>query len=330
MPTLDIIVPVYNAKKLLPKCVRSIQRQTFSDWNLILVDDGSTDGSGEICDRLAAGDRRISVVHQENGGAVKARQTGVEKASSTFVAFVDADDLVEPAMFQRLLNVQEQYSADIVYCRNRFLSSRGYLKSKDRKCDNVTLACGREEAIRMASAFSGYELWGKLFRRELFLKAQNEIRTIPDVFWGEDCMLTSAIFSKADVVVMISDQLYDYRVGGLSHNITEKTFHDLSELYRWRKNFLLAENADMKYHKNSLAQLLNSGICYAHYSKKLLSREKICSELAYPIADIESICPNYRHKNAYDLSIPMTDEEFRAIYHESPLVVVKQILLRIF
>ena len=112
-PQIDIIIPVYNAKKYLAKCIRSIQKQTFTNWRLILVDDGSTDGSAEICDRFAAGDSRISVVHQENKGLIGARKTGLANVTSDFIVFVDADDMTEPEMLEKLLETQEQYSAEM-------------------------------------------------------------------------------------------------------------------------------------------------------------------------------------------------------------------------
>ena len=330
-PKIDIIVPVYNAKKYLAKCIRSIQKQTFTDWRLILVDDGSSDGSSEICDKFVAEDSRISVVHQENKGLIGARMTGIANATSEFIAFVDADDLVEPEMLQKLLDAQVQFSADIVSCGCKTLSRRGWIKSGHRqKQDSVFISMGKDEAVRMASALTSVSVWGKLYRRSIFEEAQDSLETIPAIFWGEDTMINAVVFGKANTVVRISDELYDYRVGGGSSGSTEKTMHELAELYRWRKNYLMNADADIKYHKANLAQVLNVAIYYAHYSKKLIGREKICYELATVIHDIEEFYPNYKYKNPYDLSIHMTDEEFKNVYRESMTVVIKQLILRIF
>lgn len=330
-PKVDIIVPVYNAKKYLAKCIRSIQKQTFSDWRLILVDDGSTDGSGKICDHFAVCDSRIIVVHQENRGLIGARKTGLANVTSEFISFVDADDLVEPEMFQKVLEAQIQYSADIVCCSYKTLSRKGWVKSGNREAhDRVEITSGKEESVRMASAMTSVSMWGKLYRRTVFEKAQDALETIPNIFFGEDTMINAAVFAEADIVVKISGKLYDYRTGGGSSGSTERTMVELMELYRWRKNYLLTANADIKYHKANLAQTLNVAVYYAHYSKKLLSREKICSDLAYVISDIEQMCPNYKHKNAYDLNIPMTDKAFKSIYQESPLIAIKKYLLRFF
>lgn len=141
-------------------------------------------------------------------------------------------------------------------------------------------------------------------------------------------MINAAVFSKAEKVVWIGEDLYDYRVGGGTSGSTEKTMHELEELYLWRKNYLLNADADIAYHRANLAQVLNNAVWYAHYSKKVMSREKICNDMAAVIADIADIYPDFQHRNAYDLNIPMTDEEFRDIYHESPLVIIKQKILK--
>ncbi len=102
MPTISVIVPVYNIMELLPRCVASLRRQTYADLEILLVDDGSTDGTGELCDRLAAEDSRIRVLHKENGGTSSARNLGIENARGEFLGFVDSDDYVEPDMYMRL------------------------------------------------------------------------------------------------------------------------------------------------------------------------------------------------------------------------------------
>ena len=327
---ISIVVPVYNGEKYIGKCIKSIQKQTYPNWKLILVDDGSTDNTAEICDSFAAGDGRISVVHQENNGLIKARLTGLANASSEFLAFVDADDLIEPDMLQKLLDVQLQYSADIVCCRYKTLSRNGWIKRSYFKVDDsVTITSGKEEAVCIASASAHFTMWGKLYRRSVFLEAQEILEKLPNIFWCEDSLINTAVFSKADRVVRICEELYDYRIGGSSSNFSEKTMQEMVEVYRWRKNYLLNVKADIKYHKANLSQILDVVVYSAYNSKRLLSRKKICLGLAYVIADIEHVFPNYWHKDAFDLNIPMTDKEFKNIYHESPLVAIKQRLLRI-
>lgn len=110
---ISVIVPVYNMKEYLPKCVASICAQTYRNLEIILVDDGSTDGTDKLCDELAGKDERIRVFYKENGGSSSARNLGIEKARGSFLGFVDSDDYLEPDMYERLLQVLTEHSAQI-------------------------------------------------------------------------------------------------------------------------------------------------------------------------------------------------------------------------
>lgn len=101
-PLISVIVPVYNIMDYLPRCVQSLKRQTYENLEILLVDDGSTDGTGQLCDELACGDGRIRVLHKENGGTSSARNLGIETAKGEFLGFVDSDDYIEPDMYMRL------------------------------------------------------------------------------------------------------------------------------------------------------------------------------------------------------------------------------------
>lgn len=108
-PSLSLVVPVWNVEKFLPVCLASIQAQTFTDWECILVDDGSPDGSGKICDDYAARDSRFKVIHQENSGVSAARNRGMEAARGRYLAFCDSDDQISPRQFEAVMEIQRQY-----------------------------------------------------------------------------------------------------------------------------------------------------------------------------------------------------------------------------
>ena len=116
MPAISVIVPVYQAEKLLPQCVESVLAQTFSDWELLLVDDGSRDGSPALCDHYAAKDPRIRAFHKLNGGVSSARNLGLEQAAGQSVAFLDADDALEPAALETLWYLRDKAGADSAGC----------------------------------------------------------------------------------------------------------------------------------------------------------------------------------------------------------------------
>ncbi|MCX4372797.1 MAG: glycosyltransferase [Dysosmobacter sp.] len=126
MPGVSVIVPVYQAEKFLSACAESVTNQTFSDWELLLVDDGCTDGSGAICDALAAADSRVRALHQpQNAGVSEARNRGLREARGEYVAFLDADDAFEPQTLEILWNLRAQAGADTAACAHRNLYPGG-------------------------------------------------------------------------------------------------------------------------------------------------------------------------------------------------------------
>src|SRR5690625_1561660 len=129
---ISIIVPVYNLEDLLPRCIDSILAQTYTNFELILVNDGSTDGSGEICKKYASGDSRIKVIHKENGGVASSRNAGLLAASGKYIGFVDNDDYIHPYMFEILYQTAVSHSADIVVCD--FLKVDEQERIKDDRC----------------------------------------------------------------------------------------------------------------------------------------------------------------------------------------------------
>jgi glycosyltransferase involved in cell wall biosynthesis len=117
-PEISIIVPVYNVEKYLEKCLKSILHQIFSDFELILIDDGSTDSSGRICDEYLKRDSRIKVFHKENGGLSSARNYGIEKSTGKYIGFVDSDDYIAKDMYEVLYNNLQRENADVSMCGN--------------------------------------------------------------------------------------------------------------------------------------------------------------------------------------------------------------------
>lgn len=116
MALISVIIPVYNTKPYLNACLESVVGQTYRDLEIILVDDGSTDGSGELCDEWERKDARIRVVHKENGGQGVARNVGMELAAGEYIGFVDSDDIIAPRMYESLLNELRQHQADMIQC----------------------------------------------------------------------------------------------------------------------------------------------------------------------------------------------------------------------
>lgn len=203
---LSIIIPVYNVRRWLEETVQSVLNQTFRDFELILVDDGASDGSAELCDAFAAGDSRVRVIHQENAGVSAARNAGLDAAQGEYIGWVDSDDIVEKDMFQRLMTLAETHNADIAQCHHDRASA---LNGSDRS-DDVKFLDGAGFVRRMFTKQGGdytnqVALWSKIYRKELW---QNIRFPVGQVY--EDEMQTYKVCLKAEKIVETEDILYHY------------------------------------------------------------------------------------------------------------------------
>jgi len=204
-PKISIIIPVYNVKEYLRRCFDSIRDQTFSSYEVIVVDDGSTDGSGLLCDELGARDARIRILHQENGGLSAARNAGLAQATGEYIAFVDSDDYVMPEFLERLVKTAEAQDADIVMCQYQILLSNGKILFK-HPGRNQTLSAQKAVRRLYRDVSIHHFVWNKLYKRTLFLKADF---SFPDMIF-EDMASVHELFHQADKVVFIRDILYNY------------------------------------------------------------------------------------------------------------------------
>ena len=162
--TISVIVPVYNVAGYLPQCVDSILSQDYGNLEVILIDDGSTDGSGEICDRYAALDSRVRVIHQKNGGAAAAKNAGLRLATGEYLAFADSDDYLEPDAYGFLMKALLETGADAVQGSFREV----YRNRAEEQRISEEILEGYDYLLRFPKDFSCALLWNKLYRRALF------------------------------------------------------------------------------------------------------------------------------------------------------------------
>lgn len=205
MPILTIIVPVFNTIKYLRKCVDSILSQDFDDFEIILIDDGSTDGSASLCDILCDSDSRIRVVHQRHLGVAEARNTGVAMAKGEFVGFVDSDDWIEPGMFRQMIAAANHHHADIAICRMQTVSPEsGVLKVNG--IDDEVVMDNVEATKQILCNKKIYSfLWDKVFSRKLFRNIK-----FPTGRLFEDSATTYKLFYRANRVVTTPSIGYNY------------------------------------------------------------------------------------------------------------------------
>lgn len=194
---ISVIVPVYNVEEYLPRCIESILGQTYADLELILVDDGSPDNSGEICDRYAAKDSRVKAIHTSNGGVSSARNKGVDEACGEWVSFVDSDDYVSPTYLSDML--ARAADADIVV-------SGWHQKPAERFFPDKSIPRDRYMEIFTHKAF--LNIWGKLIRRDAIDRAGARFEEMAK--WAEDSIFFIKVLLHSHKVNLISAINYHY------------------------------------------------------------------------------------------------------------------------
>lgn len=213
-PLVSVIVPVYNAAAFLPAAVESILAQTYTSWELILIDDGSTDASPAICDTYADANPRIRVIHQPNAGVSAARNAGLRQADGEFISFVDADDLVAPEYLQHLVTQQQRTQADLVGTWREFVDANlTPIPRKPTAIDACYTADNLSQLLRENVHFSTV-VWGKLYRKSII--TQHQLAFCEELSLGEDDLFISCYISVCNKVVCDSRKLYMYRKHGHS------------------------------------------------------------------------------------------------------------------
>lgn len=222
---ISVIVPIYNVEQYLPKCVDSILCQTYRNLEVILVDDGSPDRAGEICDAYAEQDSRVRVIHKRNGGLSSARNAGIDIARGDYLSFVDSDDWIEPDTYEAMLAAMERWQVSLV-CAGRYdvdgtsgSRSVGLCPEKDELVTGTELVRRIFRWDHLDSA-----AWDKLYSRELFREIRYPVGRIV-----EDVPTTYRVALKAGKAALLSKPIYNYlhRENSITTavKVSEKTFH---------------------------------------------------------------------------------------------------------
>lgn len=314
MPKVSVIVPIYNVAAYLPKCIESIQHQTEKDIEIILVDDGSPDECGAICDNYAEKDVRIRVIHQENSGLGAARNAGIQVATAEYLLFVDSDDYIEPDLIERTCLAAVENNADIVMFGFQRVHEDG---SVDFAYD-IPASLADKKGCSLANTpellLVTPSTWNKLYKKDLF-----DGIAFPPRAWYEDLQTIPKLYSRASVIYCIGKYFpYKYllRENSIMQNgNAEKTVAqrveaidsitdyfqkaDLYEQYRQELHWLYVYHGYflpcreimnfqgntkpflMELHKNLLQKLSNDEIKNNPYFSMLSKREKLIFSLLY-------------------------------------------------
>ena len=269
MAEVSIIVPVYQVEKYIRQCVDSILAQTFTDFELILVDDGSKDRSGEICDEYAGMDERVKVVHKENGGLSDARNRGMDQAVGKYFMFVDSDDYIAPTMLESLYSSMRRENADIAACN--FLFSFDKAREKNFSTEIKAEVLTGSDIFYYRKNERNYGIWtvawNKLYKRETF----GNVRVRFGKFHEEECWAND-IYQMDIKVVTIPECLYCYRQRGDSimgkKNIARD--FDIVEALQERIYIYLQQQG----YNDQAYKVMIFSLEYLEESKRLVSNER--------------------------------------------------------
>jgi glycosyltransferase involved in cell wall biosynthesis len=260
---VSIVVPVFNVREYLPKCIESLINQSYTKLEIILVDDGSFDGSELLCDSYAESDQRITVIHKKNGGQSSARNLGIQNATSEWITFVDADDYINEEYIRVLFSLVANNPVDISVVSFSFITSR---KTVDHSTGEFSVMSG-ETAVKRMLLNDGFDMgpWAKLYRTQYFKK-----HLFPENKLFEDSLTTYQIMSEASKVAFKSVSLYNYvsRAGSTVNGRFNTQKLDLIEMTIQAQSFISGRfpNLEKEAHRrviwayfSTLNQVLNSG-----------------------------------------------------------------------
>ena len=253
-PLVSIIIPVYKVEKYLKDCVDSVRNQTYSNLEIILVDDGSPDRCGQMCNQYAAEDFRIKVIHKANGGLSDARNAGMRIAQGEYLCFVDSDDCIHPDAISVLLSHALRHNADIV-CGSHQSFADGTLPIPEKTgCEPVLL--DRVNAMQKF-VVKDWGAWGKLYRRSVHEDILFPFRKI-----HEDEAIMLQLLNRCDRIVSVDDKLYFYRTREGSITAQTYSIRKMDWMEAWIANVAFAE----KNYPSVYAQCLSKAWTVAMYN----------------------------------------------------------------
>lgn len=272
-PYFSVILPIYRVEAYLDRCVQSILKQSFTDYELILVDDGSPDGCPAMCDAYAAAYDFIRVVHKENGGLSSARNAGAAVARGRYIWWVDSDDWVEEGALGKLYAATCQLQPDIVklnYCRVSSRAEKVLSLAKPGMYEGQKLQELRKCAFRQGGRFV-LSAWAHVYRRQML--AENGLAFVSErVIGSEDYLFNLQAFARAELVLVLGDVLYDYelRMGSLSQKYRENLCRQYEELYhRLQQHFAQDQRENQREAALFYVWHLIFGTCIPHEYKML-------------------------------------------------------------
>lgn len=301
---ISIIIPVYKVEEYLEKCIESVLKQTYTNLQIILVDDGSPDNCGKICDEYAKKDPRIEVIHKVNGGLSDARNVGIAKAKGKYIGFVDSDDYIKEDMYEILINLIKEYDADVSICNlYDVIDGKEYIRNNENGIQKYSRLEILKEVL-LDKNIQSYA-WNKLYKKELF----DEIK-YPIGKKYEDIGTTFYVFEKCNKIVVTSKPEYYYlkRSDSLVNNVTESTVLDYTDIIIQRYLYTQKNIEELrKYNNYYLAKTLIT----AHNDIELLG--SISEKMQEKYKELYNLVYDIMKNNRKDIEELFNDEQKKTI-----------------
>ena len=251
-PLISIIVPIYNASMYLERCFRCLYGQSYSNLEFVLIDDGSTDGSGDMCDMMIAKDNRFKVFHVANGGASLARKLGLEQAAGEFVSFIDSDDYITDDYIKQLYALRTLYQTNISACRVQRVRRE---ECKPQATEQSSTILAFEQLMPRFFRYEFWGLYGKLYKRDIF-----DNITFPTATISEDYLVTMQLLLQERQMAYTDAPLYfyEYHEDGLSHlKLSKRAFEEFDNV---KAVYELAQTQAPQYSAMALSNVVETCI----------------------------------------------------------------------
>ncbi len=261
MCKISVVVPVYKTEKTVEKCVKSILAQSFTDFELLLINDGSPDNCGTICENLAKEDNRIKYFYKENGGLSSARNFGLEKASGEYITFADSDDYIEPNTFEEMYNEIVSSKADVILCGYYIESGKTVIENKHKKvilnADNYN-----DYMVELKSKNLIDSVWNKLYNLQ-FLRNSGVVMPVGENY--EDTAFNLELLSKKPIISVLDKCFYHYvqNMGSITKKYDSKKLPIIKKRAIQLKNATsgIEEYCDFYYVKSVFSCLIDMFTC---------------------------------------------------------------------
>ena len=325
---VSILIPAYNAEKNIDFCIKSVINQTYSNWELIIIDDGSEDNTLYISKKYADKDNRIKVISQQNVGVMKTRLRLLGYISGEYWTFLDADDALHPQFIEKMLCTAIESDSDIVVTEGfvniskklkiGMFPQKKYSKINYRELDRI-------KALEALAGFCNFSvaLWSRLYKKAL---AEVFSNNLPELFVGDDICISLLLFNAAEKIVITDASLYYYRAGGGSSKYYDNLPNDIKSFYDFRNSFIESNCMDKKLLDNNLKNALH---IFRGLSSGCRINGKKSYQILYPlISKLQKLDEHYL--NDFFETIKNSDSVYVPKEKERIIIRVKAFILNNF